>query len=261
MEQAPTSLLYELAADYPEVTAAIVLLLGVVVARVFQSLCIRALSALDERWSQQSTTGATLLTPVSVRYAGMALFWTLVLLALALALSFLDPQSLRAALTLLAAFAGRVAIASLILGAGHVLGLISLAGAARLVEQAHLHAAIPRLAYGAVMLIAAITALAQLTIDTSFISQLLLILIGATAAAVALAFASGARAYVENLLAGRELGRYGIGERIRVGGTEGSIIAIHGTYAEVETAEGIVCLPASVMAWQPVTRLAATEDG
>ena len=132
MEQAPTSLLYELAADYPEVTAAIVLLLGVVVARVFQTLCIRALSALDERWSRQSTTGATLLTPASIRYAGMALFWTLVLLALALALSFLDPQSLRAALTLLAAFAGRVAIASLILGAGHVLGLISLvfAGAA-----------------------------------------------------------------------------------------------------------------------------------
>jgi hypothetical protein len=252
-------MLYELVAHYPEMTAAIVLLLGVVVARVVQMLCTGALSALDERWARQSTSGATLLTPASIRYAGMVLFWTLVLLALALALSFLDPQSLGSALALLATFAGRVAVAALIVGAGHVLGLISLAGAARLVENAHLHAAIPPLAYGTVMLIAAITALAQLTIDTSFISQLLLILIGATAAALALAFAIGARAYVANLLAGRELGRYHIGERIRVGDTEGNIVAIRTTYAEVETAEGIVSLPASALAWQPVTRLGAPE--
>lgn len=261
MDQAPTSQIYEWVASYPELTAVIVLTLGVVAARFLQGLSARALFALDERWSRQSTTGTTVLTPSSIRYASAVLFWTLVLLAIAAALSFLDPTSLRTGLALLAGFAGRVAIAALIVGAGHVLGVVSMAGASRLVESAHLHGALPRFAYGAVMLVAVITALAQLAIDTTFVSQLLLILIGATAAALALAFASGARSYVENLLAGRELTRYSIGERIRVGDIEGNIITVYGTYAELETADGIVCLPAATLAWQPVTRISASTDG
>jgi small-conductance mechanosensitive channel len=260
MQQVPNAELYGWVTEYPEVAAIVVLVIGVIVARILQTLSKRGLTALDERWSRQSTSGMNLLTPGAIRFSSTLLFWTFVLLSIGIAVSFLAPGMLQTGLSLLSEFAGRIALAIIVVGAGHLLGLVALSGATQLTERVRLHPALPRLAYSTIMVIAVVTALAQLAIDTSFIATLRLVLIGATAGALALAFAAGARRYVENLLAGRELTRFNIGDRIRVSGVEGTLTAIHGTYVEIECVDGVIYLPATQLAWQPVTRLAPNTD-
>ena len=61
---------------------------------------------------------------------------------------------------------------------------------------------------------------------------------------ISLAFALGSRQLVENLLARRSLDRYRIGDLVRVNGSEGRIIEMLSTAVVIETAEGVVTIPA-----------------
>jgi hypothetical protein len=97
----------------------------------------------------------------------------------------------------------------------------------------------------AILLIAVVTAVEQLGIDTAFLTATIAILFGAIVGGAALAFGLGARAHVGNLIAAHYLRQvYREGQTIRVAEVEGRLAEIIPTAAVIETDEGRVLVPA-----------------
>jgi len=112
-----------------------------------------------------------------------------------------------------------------------------------------------RLVYVAILSVAIVTDLDQLGIDTTFLTQLVLVLVIVLLGGLMLTFALGAREYVANLIARSELQRYAPGERIRIGATEGVVLEIRATGLDLVTDEGIVSIPAANFARMDVLRI------
>jgi hypothetical protein len=97
----------------------------------------------------------------------------------------------------------------------------------------------------AILLIAVVTAVEQLGIDTAFLTATIAILFGAIVGGAALAFGLGARAHVGNLIAAHYLRQvYREGQTVRVAEVEGRLAEIIPTAAVIETDEGRVLVPA-----------------
>ena len=77
--------------------------------------------------------------------------------------------------------------------------------------------AAPRLLYLAIMAVAVVMGLQHVNVDITFVTQLVLILVGMVSAGLTLAFSLGARRHVANLLARRELSRLAVGDRVKIG--------------------------------------------
>ena len=112
----------------------------------------------------------------------------------------------------------------------------------------------PRIVQAAIFLVGAMTGLQHMGLDVSFIAELLILVVGVCLAGLSLAFALGARQYVANLVAGSAVARFAPGDHIVIDGTEGTILEIHRTGADLATAEGVVTVPASMFAELPVLR-------
>ncbi len=96
-----------------------------------------------------------------------------------------------------------------------------------------------------ILLIALVTAVEQLGIDTRFLTATTTIVIAALVGGAALAFSLGARAHVSNLIAAHYLQQvYRPGQTVRVAGVEGKIEEISQTAAIIATTEGRVLVPA-----------------
>jgi len=121
--------------------------------------------------------------------------------------------------------------------------------------------AVPRLMYLAIMAVAVVMGLQHVNVDITFVTQLVLILVGTVSAGLMLAFSLGARRHVANLLARRELSRLAIGDRVNIGGVEGNIVDIHNTAVDIATDEGIASVPAARLAEEGFIRIPrAPED-
>jgi small-conductance mechanosensitive channel len=101
----------------------------------------------------------------------------------------------------------------------------------------------PRLVQVLVITVAILTGLAQTAINISFITDMIVILLGFFFGGLSLAFALGSRQLVENLLARRALDRYRIGDHVRLNDTQGRIIEILGTAVVLESSEGVITVP------------------
>ena len=75
------------------------------------------------------------------------------------------------------------------------------------------------------------------------------------AGALGLAFALGARGYVANLVARRELDAYREGDTLRIDGVEGTVAALRRTGIVLATADGLVAIPAARFTEALVTRV------
>jgi hypothetical protein len=200
------------------------------------------------------------LSPALIRRFSMALFWLLVLLTVFLALRMLGVGGFSSFLEEVVQYVPRVIVALAIVGAGHLLGLLCRGLIVRLGPELTPDSPIPRLVHASIMVVALLMALQHVGIDTSFVTELLLVLLALTAGGMVLAFAFGARAHVANLIGRTELTRYAIGERIRIDGAEGEIVEIHRTGVVIATAEGTVAVPASRFSEMSVVRLEDVAD-
>jgi len=102
--------------------------------------------------------------------------------------------------------------------------------------------------YGAILIVAIVMGLQHISVDISFVTQLMLIIVAVFGSGLMLAFALGSRQHVENLLARRELSRLAVGDQIRIDDVEGEIIDIDATGVDVATEEGIARVPAARLA-------------
>ena len=245
--------------EYREFIAVAVLFLGVVAAQVARHLSGRGLEKLDEWMAQSSTSDGGFISPGLIRTSRNIVFWLVVAVAVTLALRLLGVGGFTAIQQDVADYLPRLVIGITILGVGHVMGLLGRGLLSRVSDRMQPDSTVPRLLHGSTLLVAALMALQQMGINISFLTQLILVLLGIGSGGLVLAFALGAKQHVANLVARSDLRRYSVGERIRIDDHEGEIVAIHDTGIQLATAEGVVSIPAARVSQTAVTTLTGGE--
>ncbi len=243
-----------------ELIALAILIVGVVVARLASMAAGRILDGLDRHAARLATTETTVLSPKVIDVTRAFVFWIFVVLAVLLSLRFLGVGGVSDGFNSIIEFTPKILVAIAIVIVGHLLGLIAGHLLSQLDDDIASDSIGPRLLHGAILAVAIVMGLQHISVDISFITRLILILVGTVSAGLMLAFALGARQHVANLLARRELSRLAIGERIRVDGVEGEIVDIYSTGLDIATDDGVASIPAARLAELSVLRRAETDD-
>lgn len=248
-------------ATHPELAAVVVLVLGLVVARLASMAVGYGLAALDRRVSRMTTSEASVLTPRLISLSRSFVFWLLLVLAVALAARVLGVGGGLAALNIeFIQFVPNVLIAFAIVVAGHLTGLLASSLLTQFNDQIPVDSVGPRLLHGTIVAVAVVMGLQHIGVDISFITRLLLILVAISSGGLMLAFAFGAKQHVANLLAHREVSRLAIGDHIRIDDIEGPVVEITSTTVEITTSAGVVSVPASRFAETHVLRLRGDKN-
>lgn len=254
----------------PEVVTALgLVVLGYLVGRLLARLTRRFLAAFSERLigvvGRRAGTPAEhrRLEEASLTVTGRIVFWVVFLLFLAAATSVVGSSVVDSWLDALALYLPRVlgAAAVLLLGviAGHILRVIVLSAGTR-AGRAYARP-LAKAAQVSVVLVAAVVAIEELGIQTTFLVVLTAIILAAVLGAAALAFGLGARDTVADLVAGHYLSRsYRVGHVVRVGALEGRIVDILPTAVILHTSDGRALVPARRFTAE-VSILVLGEDG
>lgn len=204
----------------------------------------KLLDAVDRGTARYTTSPASVLTPRLVTFARTSVFWLIFVLAVVLSLRVLGVGGVSAIVNSAVDFLPRLLIAFSILVAGYLIGLVARHVVGEVVDGLDRSSVVPRLLQATIVAVAVVMGLQQIGVDISFITRLILILVAAVSAGLMLAFALGARRHVANLLAGRDLGRLSVGQRLRIDSIEGEIVDVRSTAIDVATDDGIATVPA-----------------
>jgi hypothetical protein len=246
--------------DNASLWAGVILVAGLLVAYVVSQMAERLARALDQWVARNSTGDSFAFSPGFIRVTRQATFWLTLAFAVFLALRVLNVSAFTVFLDEGLSFIPRLLLAFFILASGHLLGITARSVLSRLnIIQPDSLAS--QLVYVAILSVAIVTDLEQLGVDTTFLTQLVLVLIVIFMGGLMLTFALGARQHVANLIARTELQRYSPGERIRIGDNEGVVLDIRGTGIDLLTDEGVVAIPAADFSRLQVLRISGESSG
>lgn len=229
--------------EYSELLGLGVLILGAGFAFAGRIVVSRLVGGDDDAMGPRRRA-ARMLAPMT--------FWAILAATVALSLNVLGIGQTTRFLDGALVFLPRLFAAALILIGGHLLGMALRELVRRRMRSIPFP---PRAAYWVVSVPAMIAAAQQLGIEVSFIANLALVAFTLGLGALGLAFALGARGYVANLIARRELDAYREGDRIRIDAIEGTVVELRRTALVLATDEGLVTVPAARFNDALVTRL------
>lgn len=229
----------------PRLGGALVLLVaGLIVARIVGALVARALRAAGvddfvDRYGVQDTLDRVGVAAPFTRVAGRIVRVALSLVVLFAALSLLGLQFLSESLNQAVLFIPNLLVALALVLAGFVVGGLVRRPVDRLAFQMDLPVPLGRVVELAVIAVFVITAAAQVSISTALVFALLAILVAALAGTFTLAFGLGGRSVARELSAGRYVTTaYEPGQTVTVEGTRGTIVAVEQTVTVLETGDG-----------------------
>ena len=216
--------------------AAVRLLQFVGVDRLLSRTAVQAL--LERSGTKQKTS----------EILGMIGFWIIFLVFLIKASDTLGLTMVSDALTGIANYIPKIGIATLIL----ILGLIAANFVRELITMMCSSAGIThgtmvaQAVYVAVVLLIVVTAIDALGIDTALLNNTIVIVLAGLIGGAALSFGLGSRAAVANLIAAHYLGSVvRVGMTVKIGETEGTVVAVTPVSVVLETKAGRVIIPAS----------------
>jgi small-conductance mechanosensitive channel len=230
--------------------AAALLLVGWLLATLVRTWSKRLLSRVDSLVRSRAVENA--LRRIGVQWGisdviGSILFWVVLLLFFTAATETLGLPVLATWLAGVSYYLPRILVAVLIVLAGLLAGNLArdaisgAAGAARLAYGGLLGKAVQ----AAIVLIAIVTGVDQLGIESRFLTATITIVIGALIGGAALAFGLGSRTAVSNIIAAHYLRQvYRVGHTVKIGGIQGKIVEITATAVVIESSDGRVLVPA-----------------
>lgn len=178
---------------------------------------------------------------------GGIVFWLVFLLFFTAATETLGLPVLATWLSGVSYYLPRILIAALIVLAGLLAGnlardaIMATAAAAGLAYAELLG----RAAYVIILLVAVVTGVDQMGIESRFLTLTITIVIAALIGGVALAFGLGSRTTVSNIIAVHYLRQnYRVGHTVKIGPAQGRIVEITPTAVILDSAEGRVMVPA-----------------
>jgi hypothetical protein len=230
--------------------AAVLLVAGWVIARMLRMIIWRlgdrVDAALQPARERVGLPRLHLRWPVS-QVLGHVVFWIVILFFVMAVAGTLNLPGVVVWLRRVIDFIPAIIAATIIIVAGYwisgALGRLvrSAAETAGYAQPAILERAISAF----VLVVAVIIGLEQLRFDITLLVNLITIAVGALLAGLALAFGIGAGPSVANVMAARYVARnYSVGQRVRVGGVEGTILEISSTTVILETDGGRAFVPA-----------------
>jgi len=238
------------------VGALIVFLVGYLIARALGRLVTfllaeLGLDRLGERSGLADTLTASGLPPRPSRIAGH-LTYAIVLIATSVqAVDALGLGPLSQSLRQLLEFTPHVILATAVLLAGAVVGDFLGRGISAAMSRASVlyHALVGSLVRGLVLIMALLLALQQLTLDATFLLDVLLVVLGGVALTTAIAVGWGARTMAENLVASRYVEQnFAVGDTVSIDGAAGTVERIGPTSATLRAVDGKVVIPNGVLA-------------
>ncbi len=254
LAEAVTTSLSQILAFLPTIILAIMLLgLGYLLARVVSIATVRFLQFVGFDRMLSRTAVQTLLERAGTKQKiseilGMIGFWIIFLVFLIKASDTLGLTMASDALTGLAHYIPKVGIAVMIL----ILGLVAANFVRELITMTCSSAGIThgtmvaQAVYVAVVLLIVVTAIDVLGIDTELLNNTIVILLAGLIGGAALSFGLGSRNAVANLIAAHYLSPVvRIGMTVKIGETQGTVVAVTPISVVVETREGRVIIPAS----------------
>ncbi len=225
------------------VGALIILLIGGLIAwllgRITTIILSRiGLDALGDRTGLTDDLTRLGIQASPSRLIGGLILFIVLLAALNQAVDTLEFAPLSQALRDLLNFTPHVLLAALVVLLGVIVGDTLARGAAHAMSRAGVlyHGLAGSVLRTVVIVLAVLTALQQLTIDSGFFLYVLLVILGGAALAIGIAGGWGGRSLAENLIAGRYVEReFTVGDFIRVDGTAGTIERLSATSIIVRT--------------------------
>lgn len=255
-------------AEYlPMLLAAIaVMLVGWVAARLIRAVILRSGAALSRGlqrlgWPVGSTR--LRLSGGSLVLAASLVYWILILLFAAAAARVAGLEAFSVWLDELVSYVPTL-IAGLLIGlVGYLLSsLVRDVVTATLVSVGRRETDLVGVtAQAAVLLTAVVIGLDQIGIDVTFLIILVSVALGGVLLSVAVAFGLGARDFVGNLIAARQVrGTFEPGCRARLGDIEGRVLDVNATTVVLASAEGRVFVPAALFQTRAAAILSEETD-
>jgi hypothetical protein len=254
LTEAVTTSLSQILAFVPALILALMLLgFGYLLARVVSIVVIRLLQLVGFDRLLSRTAVQTLLERSGTKQKtseilGMIGFWIIFLVFLIKASDTVGLTMVSDALTGIANYIPKIGIAILVL----VLGLIAANFVRELITMACSSAGIThgtmvaQAVYVAVVLLIVVTAIDALGIDTALLNNTIVILLAGLIGGAALSFGLGSRTAVANLIAAHYLGAVvRVGMTVKIGETQGTVVAVTPISVVLETKAGRVIIPAS----------------
>lgn len=254
-----------LATHLPDVIgAALLLLVGWVIARLARALARRGLTAVESLLERRTGTAAREGARRSIQAFGTLIFWAILLFFVTAATQVLGLVTFTDWLARLLQYLPTLAAGLLIMAAGFLLARL----VGQLVQSASRRLAAPqrnalaRLAQGATLIAALLVGADQIGIRVTWLAISVVVVLGALLGGLMLAISLGARAYVANLIGAHYLRQaFSVGQTVRVAGYQGSILDMTATSLVLETPEGRVVLPGHVYHDQAIVLLSKASDG
>lgn len=244
----------------------VILLIGWILARVSKVLVLRLIGMLNRIRLRIKFAGTPVLPninePVAV-VVSRIIYWAIILVFIALSTQLLGLGMFADWLGRLVSHLPNILSGVLIIWAGVVFsGLIGQAissAAVNLPESQR--AALSRVAQLFVLILLILIGVDQIGVNVRVVLTIMAVTIGAALGGLAIAFSLGARQLVSNLIGVRYLNSdYRIGQRIRIGQHEGTILQITSVSVILDTEEGRVTIPAQMFSDQPSV-LVSREPG
>jgi len=235
----------------PNVLGAVALLIGGwLVARILRFVCMRAIAGLDSlmrRYGMERLLIRIGLERSAPDLFGSIVFWLVFLVFFAAATETLGLPVVATWLGGLSRYLPRIVIAVLILLGGFLLGGLArdaVASAATAAGIAY-NLLLGRAVYAAIVLVAVVTGIDQIGIESRFLTITIVVIIGSLVSAAALAFGLGARVAVSNIIAAHYLRQiYRVGHTVRIGEAQGKISEITNSAVILENANDRIIVPA-----------------
>lgn len=229
--------------------AIVIILIGILIARLFQALVNRFIKNLDRFISSKKLQSGFKQVRLerSGRLVGKIVYWIILIFFLTAATEVLGLPIITTWLSGLVRYLPNILIAAIIVFLGIIGGrllrdLITTASATAGLLYGNV---LGRIAQYAVVFITILIAVDQVGIDIAILTGVIDIVLAAMLFGAALAFGLGARTSVSNILASYYLqSRYREGQIVKIGDFEGQIIQFTATAVILETTEGQVSIPA-----------------
>lgn len=247
-------------------TAATLLLIGWLVARLGRHLVRRLVAGLDwvlGRATARSEEAASRLQSATARAVSEITFWVILLVFIAAAARTLGSPIVDEWTANLLGYLPTFISGVLIIVVGIVGGVLSryvIEPAASGMGIAR-SALIGRLTQASVVTIGLLVGFAQIGIDVTFLVNIVTVIIAATLVAVALSLSLGTREHVANIVGARYVRKYfRIGDTVRVGDIEGRIVDVADGYLFLDTDNGELSLPAHYYTREPFLKINEEQE-
>jgi len=235
----------------PNILGAIALLIGGwLLARVLRFACVRIISGLDSlarRYGMERLLIRVGLERPASELIGSIIYWLVFLVFFAAATETLGLPVIATWLGGVSTYLPRILVGVLILLGGFLAGSLAQDAITSAAHAANLAYSVllGRLAYAAILLVAVVTGIDQIGIESRFLTLAIAIIVGSLVGAAALAFGLGARTAVSNIIASHYLRQiYKVGQLIKIGEAEGKISEITNTVVILENSNTRLVVPA-----------------